>query len=115
MKGKDCKKSEVATVITWNWFAFSWMEATDSPGNSSRFRLTEASDTVARQNLTDRALNQIMTVNQVEPKAKADKKSHQQHCRDLHVIIYTKYFLYHCCLWDMNLSRSLSKSLFWQN
>ena len=32
----------VATVITWNWFAFSWMEATDSPGNSSRFRLTEA-------------------------------------------------------------------------
>ena len=38
-----------------------------------------------------------MTVNQVEPKAKADKKSHQ-HCRDLHVIIYTKYFLYHCCL-----------------
>ena len=38
-----------------------------------------------------------MTVNQVEPKAKADKKSHQR-CRDLHVIIYTKYFLYHCCL-----------------
>jgi len=67
------KKSEVATVITWNWFAFSWMEATDSPGNSSRFRLTEASDTVARQNLTDRALNQIMTVNQVEPKQKQIK------------------------------------------
>ena len=49
------------------------MEATDSPGNSSRFRLTEASDTVARQNLTDRALNQIMTVNQVEPKQKQIK------------------------------------------